>query len=107
MANQSDVVFCPECGRGLSLINHSIAPDGTVTPSISHPESHRKADGSLCSWHPTARLLDRPNLPAPSPMPLSTCARGEAKSRSVDGWGSVGNFTGIVCAKCFRELVAS
>lgn len=100
----SAVVFCPECGRGLSLVNHAIAADGTVTPSIGHPDSYRKADGSLCEWHPHARLADWNNAPPPKPHPSSTCARCGVVSRNLSGWGTDGRYLGIICPACITGM---
>lgn len=52
-------VICPTCGRGMSIGGgqpfgscHSIAPDGTVSPSVV---CHS------CSWHTFIRLADWPS----------------------------------------------
>lgn len=50
-------VCCPDCGVHLMLSkeNHTIAADGTLSPSLVCP-NHR--DG--CSWHVWGRLADWP-----------------------------------------------
>lgn len=37
-------VFCPDCGQGASLADHSIYPDGEVQPSLVCPMEN-------CSFH--------------------------------------------------------
>jgi hypothetical protein len=43
-------IACPQCGVLATLTDHSIAADGTVSPSVVCPTSG-------CSWHVQARLL--------------------------------------------------
>lgn len=44
-------VACAGCGAVASLDDHSIAPDGTVSPSLVCPAG--------CGWHVFARLITR------------------------------------------------
>jgi len=96
----SAVVWCKECSRPLSLVNHAIAPDGIVTPSIGHPDQYRRPDGTLCAWHPTARLLDWPNLPNPAVLALHSCEQCGKQSRTLGGWGTWSGGTGLLCPEC-------
>jgi hypothetical protein len=45
----SAMVRCPKCGLEASLLDHEIAADGTVTPSMQCPK-----DG--CDFHETVLL---------------------------------------------------
>ena len=45
---RSAIVFCPGCRNPGFLKGHTVAADGTVTPSIL----------CACGWHVFARLLD-------------------------------------------------
>lgn len=45
-------IFCPECKRGAHL-NHDIAADGTVTPSVVCPHPG-------CTWHVMVKLAGWP-----------------------------------------------
>jgi hypothetical protein len=99
---------CPVCGDIFSIVNHTISPDGRVSPSVQHPATKHGAD---CGWHPTPRLLDWPNLPNPAPMSFATCSHCDKQSRSIGGWGTDARYPkGIVCSDCFnaaREAWAS
>lgn len=50
------IFSCPECGNIASLSEHSIAEDGTVSPSVVHSR-----DG--CNFHDWIKLLDWPGQP--------------------------------------------
>ena len=100
----SALIFCLLCGRALSLINHTIAVDGHVTPSVGHPDAYRRADGSMCPWHPTPRLLDWPtDLPSISPIAKSRCEKCGRESRSIGGWGLI--VGQLQCDQCFNETL--
>jgi hypothetical protein len=43
-------VSCPKCGL-IAALDHQVADDGTVTPSLVCPE-----DEGGCGWHDTVRL---------------------------------------------------
>ncbi len=45
-------VSCGGCGAKATLEDHSIAPDGTVNPSLVCPEG--------CGWHVFGRLVGWP-----------------------------------------------
>ena len=45
------LVCCPGCGKIGSLAEHTIDPDGTVTPSLVCPFAH-------CDFHDMAKLAD-------------------------------------------------
>ena len=51
------LVCCPQCGEVFSLSQHTIAEDGTVSPSVVHSR-----DG--CTFHDFVKLLDWPGQPA-------------------------------------------
>jgi hypothetical protein len=44
------IICCPTCGRDAALSRHSIAADGTVTPSCVCPEG--------CGFHDHVKLVD-------------------------------------------------
>ena len=44
-------VACPQCGY-TALLDHEIAADGTVTPSVICP----RGDDKQCTWHANVRL---------------------------------------------------
>jgi len=50
-SRRSAVVTCPLCNKKLPITNHTISPDGDVSPSVVH------AHGSSCSWHPVLKLV--------------------------------------------------
>jgi hypothetical protein len=57
------VVVCPQCGRGMSIGGgttfggcHTVAADGTVSPSVVC---------GRCSWHTFIRLADWPATGGP------------------------------------------
>ena len=52
MADGTPTISCGGCGERGSLADHTIATDGTVSPSLVCP-----AD---CGWHVFGRLLDWP-----------------------------------------------
>lgn len=99
-------VGCPRCGVRMSLARHSIAPDGTVTPSIGHPEGVPD-----CGWHPAPGVLvgwpevltqSLPAVPA-----ISTCERCGKQSHTIGGWSTWSGGAGIICDGCAREHVAA
>ncbi len=101
-------IYCPKCEIPLTLQRgHHIAADGSVTPSVGHPDPAglppQWKESATCDWHPTVRLLDWPNLPAPQPRPFSICAKCGKQSRGIGGWGTWGN-PGIICAECLASF---
>lgn len=46
---RSASINCPQCGRGGTLTDHEIAPDGTITPSVVCPHPG-------CSYHDMGKL---------------------------------------------------
>ena len=48
---QSAVVCCPGCGRLATLGDHTIDPDGSVSPSLDCPFDH-------CDFHDMVKLAD-------------------------------------------------
>ena len=46
---RSALFACPLCGYGASLSDHTIAPDGTVSPSVVCPKEG-------CTFHESIRL---------------------------------------------------
>ena len=99
----SAVIWCPECGRPLSLQRgHHIDTEGRITPSVGHPEQYLQEQP--CDWHVSPRLLGWPNLTPPPPREFSTCARCGEHSRSLSGWGTDGRYAGIICTACKKTL---
>lgn len=45
------IVACPKCGQTYSLRGHTIADDGTVSPSLVCP-------AKACDFHEHVRLMD-------------------------------------------------
>jgi len=98
----SAVVWCPDCAKPMSLVNHTITPDGKVSPSVGHPESY-----APCPWHTHVTLLgwrDDPIPPAPEPQ---TCQNCGFVSRCVSGWGTWSGGTGIICGDCFKARMTA
>lgn len=95
----SAIVWCPECGRPLSCVNHTIAADGTISPSLGHPTEY-----PACAWHTNPRLIGWENRQAPPKQPSVTCARCGAQSRQLSGWGSGYGFAGDICPNCVAVL---
>ena len=99
----SAVLWCPECGKGMSLQRgHTIAADGQVSPSVGHPNGYPP-----CGWHTLPRLVGWEVRPNPPPREWNTCARCQRKSRSIGGWGTDGRVAGIICDTCRAELNAA
>ena len=94
------MVRCPDCGRRLPLVNHSIGPDGQVSPSIGHPATYPP-----CGWHPTPRLVGwAPCPPAPAPRPLcDPCVDCGVRARQLGGWGIASG--GLRCPPCLSVIV--
>lgn len=97
----SALVWCPTCGQVMSLMNHTIGADGSVTPSIGHPSG-----APACAWHPNARLLgwDR-HPPEISPLPKHRCEKCGKESRAIGGWG-VGWGYSLICKECIDLYTA-
>ena len=97
------VVVCLECGAKLFARNHTIAPDGVVSPSLGHPEG-----AAPCGWHHHVKLIgwaavpDAPEARIVEVVPFSTCARCGKQEQEISGWGTWGN-PGIICRECRRE----
>jgi len=52
---RSAVVSCPGCGRAQTLTDHTIAPDGVVSPSL---QCHYHDDPAVFCWfHDHVQLL--------------------------------------------------
>lgn len=47
-------VRCPECDELATLIDHTIAPNGMISPSLQCPTKD-------CTWHVNARLAGWPD----------------------------------------------
>lgn len=91
----SAMICCPECGKYLNAVNHTISADGQITPSLGHPSEY-----GPCSWHTSPRLIGwflrpLPDIPAPA-----TCARCGTVAHTIGGWGTWSGGTGIICEKC-------
>lgn len=98
----SAIIWCPSCARPLALQRgHTIADNGQISPSVGHPDSY-----PACDWHCHPRLLGWQTLPVPERRVLSTCARCGAQGRQLGGWGTHGQYDGLICNKCVGELFA-
>jgi hypothetical protein len=96
----SAIVWCPECGKPLNCVNHTIAPNGQISPSLGHP-----AEYPPCAWHTHPRLVGWEPKTDPPPHPYcGECTRCGTKARSLSGWGRGWGFTGDVCPKCVADL---
>lgn len=94
----SAIVVCPECGKLLNAVNHTIAPDGQVTPSLGHP-----AEYPPCGWHTNPKLLGWEQWPVPENGPAFVCARCGAQAHGLGGWGTWSG-GGDICAECVLAL---
>lgn len=50
----SATLYCSECEKPMSLANHKIADDGTVTPSVVCPQEN--VECPRCGFHEFVRL---------------------------------------------------
>lgn len=94
-------VCCPDCGRLLSLANHSIAENGQVSPSVGHPPEYPP-----CGWHTHPILLgwgEQLQKPLPPSPDLHTCEKCNTVSRSIFGWGTWSGGRGLICANCIAK----
>ncbi len=94
----SAVAWCPQCARPLVLSLHTIAADGSVSPSVVHPPTQPG-----CDWHPTLTLTGWAALPAPPPRTPETCAQCGKRSRAIGGWGTWAG-SGLACAECLAGV---
>lgn len=95
----SAMIRCPSCAKPLSLVNHTIAPDGQVSPSVGHPDIYPP-----CDWHVTPKLVGWVDEPAPAPLPFFTpCERCGAKARQLSGWGTWSGGAGLICPDCIKS----
>ena len=96
------ILRCADCARPLMLVNHTIAADGQVSPSVGHPENY-----PACSWHPTPRLVGWVAEPDPEPKPIvATCDRCGATTRQLGGWGTWSKGRGLICPACIKTHTA-
>lgn len=96
----SAIVWCPECGKPLNCVRHTIADNGQITPSLGHPTEYPP-----CPWHTHPRLLGWEPKVDPPPHPYcGECARCGTKTRQLSGWGRGWGVAGLVCPKCIAEL---
>ena len=94
----SAIVWCPDCGRPLNAVNHSIAPDGQIHPSLGHPTQYPP-----CGWHVHPKLIGWEQLPVPETVPVFVCGRCGVQAHALGGWGTWSG-PGDACAKCIAEL---
>lgn len=93
-------ICCPDCGKFLNLVNHTIAADGQVSPSVGHPDGY-----PACNWHTHPRLIGWEQLaaqPLPPAPPPETCQNCGTVSRVLGGWGTWSGGAGLICADCIR-----
>jgi len=50
------LLYCPSCGLPISLENHSIAADGTVTPSVVEVFGDKAKCGECGTFHESIKL---------------------------------------------------
>ena len=96
----SAIICCPECGKYLNLVNHKIAADGQISPSVGHPNSYPP-----CGWHVTPKLLDwLPEEWGLLPQnEVEICAGCGRQSHSIGGWGTWNKSRGIACPACLKQ----
>jgi len=100
--HRTAIVWCPKCGKPLNCVNHTIAANGQISPSLGHPIEYPP-----CPWHTSPRLVGWESIPDPQPKPFCMeCARCGAKGRQAGGWGRGYGFAGDICPKCVAELQA-
>ena len=96
----SAVVWCPDCGLGMSAINHTINANGQISPSLGHPTEYPS-----CGWHTHPRLIGWANDFPPTPIVrmASECECCHSKSRSISNWGMGWGYK-LVCDKCIAII---
>ena len=97
----SAMICCPECGEYLNLVNHTIASDGQVSPSVGHPKN------TGCPWHTNPRLIGWEQWPLPEIPPIFTCERCGTTAHGLGGWGTWNGGNGDICNKCVKEVRGS
>lgn len=92
----SAMVCCPDCGKLLSAINHSIDANGQISPSLGHPTQY-----GPCGWHTNPRLIgwEPQNWPLPPIPKPETCALCSKVSHTLGSWAIANG--GLQCAECF------
>lgn len=93
------IIWCPECAKPLAVVDHHIADDGQISPSVGHPDSYPP-----CGWHTNPRLVGWKTIPPPPPRPTFNCERCGAKGRQLGGWGTWGGGAGVICPSCVAAL---
>ena len=93
------IITCPECKRRLLVRDHTIAPDGQISPSVGHP-----AEYPFCSWHTHPQLIGWSPVP---PLPIHAihiCTVCRRETRQLGGWGIMqGKLT---CQQCLETKEA-
>ena len=95
----SAIVWCPSCARPLSAVNHLIAPNGQITPSLGHPTEY-----PACDWHTSPQLVGWEALPPLVAKPQHTCERCGAKNALLSGWGTWSGGPGLICGDCVADV---
>lgn len=91
------IVTCPTCHRHLFAINHSIAEDGQISPSLGHPVEYPP-----CSWHESPKLLGWAPVPEITRRPLFHCAKCATTTYQLSGWSTYGGDK-LICPSCLAS----
>jgi hypothetical protein len=94
----SAMITCPECGKFLNAINHTISADGQISPSLGHPVEYPP-----CGWHTNPKLIGWEQWPVPPIPNPETCEKCGFVAHTIGGWGTWNGGTGLLCAKCHKE----
>ena len=97
----SAMIRCPDCEERLSLVDHVIADDGQVNPSVGHWKN------VLCGWHVAPRLGGwSPCPPTPAVQPyLGECDQCHTKVRQLGGCGVNAGGYRFLCQTCMAPFV--
>ena len=92
----SAMICCPSCKRYLNLVNHTIAPDGQVSPSVGHPKEYPP-----CPYHTYPRLIGW-SVIQPPVTPIYLCALCHTSTRDLSGW-STWQGKDVICPACLAS----
>jgi hypothetical protein len=98
----SAMIRCPDCEERLSLLDHKIADDGQVTPSVGH------WNNAGCAWHTSPKLVGwSPCPPTPEVKPyIAECEKCHKKLRQLGGCGVNAGGYRLLCQPCMQPFLA-